>query len=211
MRVPAQLADLRVKFGRLTRSHRWTPADRLTVTRMAAAPALIVAAATGSTALFVCLAALGLVTDAADGAVARALRCTSPRGAQLDSRADIAFYCAMLAGLVLLFPARIVTERTMLLLVLGGYVVPILIGWLKFRRLTSYHTTLARVSIVLLSLAVSVWLWLNTVLPLRLAVAVFMLSAIEELVITITLTRPRENIAHVFQLYRVTQPTRKPC
>ena len=211
MTVPSHLADLRVKLVQLTRATSWTPADLLTISRMVAAPALIVVAAVGSLLLFACLALLGLATDAADGAVARALRCTSPQGARLDSRADFAFYCAMLAGLVMLFPARFAIERTMLLLVLVGYLVPILVGWWKFKRLTSYHTALARVSIVLLSVVVPVWLWLGLVLPLRVVVAVYMLSAIEELVITFTLTWPRDNVVHVFRLFSASQPTRNSC
>ncbi len=81
--------------------------------------------------------------------------------------------------------------------VVVAYLTPIIVGWLKFRRLTSYHTILARVSFVLLPIGCALWIVLHTAWPIRVAATVLALSAIEELIITLRLSAPRHDVPHL--------------
>ncbi len=173
-------------------------ADRITVGRMAAAPLLFAAGAFGASRLFLGLAVLGLLSDVADGLVARALGQASARGARLDSHADLAFYAAFLAGLAFLIPERLLAEWRLVTVVATAYAVPILVGWARFGRLTSYHTVLARVSLGALAAGVACWLAFDLTLPLRLGTVVLAISAVEELALTLLLDTPRDNIPHLF-------------
>jgi len=179
----------------------WTQAslaDRLTFARLAAAPLLVASAAAGDPRLFAAIVTLGIVTDVLDGVVAKTMRTVTPRGAILDSRADLTFCSALLIGLALLFPEQVCQERVTAAIILVAYGMPILLGWIKFGRLTSYHTILARLSLVLLALALVAWLGFDFVFPLRVGTAVLALSGLEEMAITLLLRSPRDNVSHLF-------------
>ena len=190
---------------------RLTLADRITVSRMLAAPLLPLVALGGATELFTGLVAYGLATDAIDGTVARALNHHSPRGAQLDSQADAIFYSASLLGLAVLFPAQLAAEWSLATVALLAYVGPMVAALYKFGRLTSYHTILDRVSLVMLAPALFIWLWFDTILYLRIAVAVLVISAVEELLMTWNLQEPRDNVAHLFRLLTLSPRRREEC
>lgn len=175
-------------------------ADGITVSRMMAAPLLLAAAVSGYSRAFLAIALYGFLSDAGDGLVARIRTTASVRGAQLDSRADFYFYTAVLLGLVWLFPARLGEHWMLLGTVAAAYATPIAAGWLKFHRLTSYHTFLARASLVLLAAGLFAWLLLDSILPLQVGTVVLVLSAIEELAITRLLTEIGDNIPTVFRL-----------
>lgn len=167
---------------------------------MLAAPLLIAAAAMSAPQTFLFLAIAGALSDASDGTIARLLNNTTARGAALDSRADALFYSATIIGLVILFPARLMAEWPTMTTVVLAYSFPILVGYYKFARITSYHTWLARLSIVILTPAIVSWLWFDSIMLFRIGVVVLAVSAAEELAITHTLNRPRDNIPHLFHL-----------
>ena len=110
-------------------------------------------------------------------------------------------YSAVLIGLTLLMPERMRSEWHLATVVAVAYVVPIVAGWLKFGRLTSYHTWLARLSLLALSGALLLWVTLNVRWPLQAATGVLVLSAIEELLLTLLLTSARDNVSHVFAVF----------
>lgn len=188
-----------------------TWADRITISRMIGAPLLLIAALTGQAQVFLALALAGFATDIGDGKVARLLNNTTSRGAQLDSRADLMFYSAGMVGLVLLFPSAFALEWRSGVVVGLAYAVPICVGWLKFRRLTSYHTLLARIALCTVAIAFFCWLWLDRVAPLRVATVILVVSAIEELAITWKLVVPRDDVSHFFQLLLPSPPRSEPC
>ena len=118
----------------------------------------------------------------------------------MDTVADVAFYPASVVGLVFLFPLRLAAEWELFTIGTLAYVVPMAAAWRKFGRITSYHTVLNRVSLVVAPPALFLWLWSDTIFPLRAAAAVLVLAALEELFMTWRLREPRENVAHLFQL-----------
>jgi CDP-diacylglycerol--glycerol-3-phosphate 3-phosphatidyltransferase len=77
---------------------------------------------------------------------------------------------------------------------MGGILFPILLGFLKFGRLTSYHTRAARFSAVLLGIAAPLLLVGGPAWPFRSAILVFLLAELEEIAITLRLKRWQANI-----------------
>jgi len=185
--------------------------DCFAFSRMGAALLALLAALAGEVGWFARLVAFGFVTDAIDGPLSRWLKTASPRGARLDSRADLALNSAAGLGVIVLFPARLAAEWPLVVTVALAYAAPITVGWFKFGRLTSYHTILARVSLVLLPLTLAAWLRFDTLLPLQISVAILVLSALEELVITWKLKRPQDDVRHVFRVVNLDSQRRERC
>lgn len=170
---------------------------------MVVAPVALVVAGLGLVDWFAGLIALGLATDAVDGLVARRQGTASAAGARLDTRADLALVVATILGVGLLFPARVVAEWPLLAVALLAYVCPMAVAWFKFGRITSYHTVLARLSLTLLAPALVGWLNFDTLVPLKIGVAVVVLSGIEELAITWRLSQAQDDVAHFFQVIAI--------
>lgn len=92
---------------------------------------------------------LALLTDAADGWLARALDQVTALGARLDSIADNILLPSAVAWLLMLRP-EVLAARTGLLLALsvGLWTAAITIGWVRFRRFANLHLYSHKVSAV---------------------------------------------------------------
>ena len=166
----------------------------LSILRILLAPLLLVAAASGRDGLFLFLFLLSLTSDALDGFLARRLNQVSEWGAQLDSWGDLVTYLAAPVGVWLLWPALVRRELTFILLGLAAFLFPILLGFCKFRRLTSYHTRAARFAAVLLGIAAPLLLVGGPAYPFRFAIILFLLAEVEEVAITLRLKHWQANI-----------------
>ena len=192
-----------MKPKRVIARHALTVPNLLSILRILIAPLLLVSAATGRAGLFVFLFILSLVSDALDGFLARRLNQVSGLGAQLDSWGDLATYLAASAGVWLLWPALVRREQTFILLGLGGFLFPILLGFCKFGRLTSYHTRAARLAAVLLGVSTPLLLAGGPSYPFRLAILLFLLAELEEVAITLHLKRWQANIPNFWHCRRL--------
>jgi phosphatidylglycerophosphate synthase len=79
------------------------------------------------------------VSDVADGLLARRLGVTSARGAQLDSLSDQAVAVSGIIWLIMLAPAVVALYFQPLLFLLAVWLLFLLVGLLKFRRLANLH------------------------------------------------------------------------
>jgi CDP-diacylglycerol--glycerol-3-phosphate 3-phosphatidyltransferase len=183
--------------------HALTLPNLLSILRILMAPLLLVSAATGRAGIFVFLFILSLLSDALDGFLARRLNQVSELGAQLDSWGDLATYLAAPVGAWLLWPALIRREQTFILLGLGGFLFPILLGFYKFRRLTSYHTRAARFAAVLLGFAAPLLLLGGPPYPFRSAIILFLLAEVEEVAITLHLKHWQANVPSFWHCCRL--------
>src|SRR5438034_6881662 len=118
----------------------------LSCVRLSAVPVLLVLAWTNHSQIFLFCFVFSLVTDIADGLLARKLNLATELGAKLDSWADLLTYLALPVCGWWLRPSAVREEAWWLAAGIGSYLLAILIGILKFRRLTSYHTWGAKVS-----------------------------------------------------------------
>ncbi len=182
-------------------------ADWLTLSRLGVAPLLLFAGALKSTPTFVLLCLWGALSDVFDGVIARATRRETEAGARLDSRADLCFYSAWIIGFGFLMPQQMREQAHLAVIVAVSYTTPIVVGWFKFGRLTSYHTVLARLSLVLMVAGLLCWQAFGELRPLRLAVAVVVISSAEELLLTLLLPTPLDNVPHLFAALAHSQGT----
>jgi CDP-diacylglycerol--glycerol-3-phosphate 3-phosphatidyltransferase len=87
-----------------------------------------------------------LFSDIADGLIARTFHLTSEFGATLDSIADVVTTFIGALG-ILVFQQRFLSEHfSGLLLVLGFYTVEVLASFWRYRKVSSFHTFLARIA-----------------------------------------------------------------
>ncbi|MGV1098662.1 CDP-alcohol phosphatidyltransferase family protein [Thiovibrio sp. JS02] len=187
----------------------FTIPNLLSILRVLIAPLLVLAALAGNRQAFLLLFILSLLSDALDGFLARRLRQVSEWGARLDSLGDLATYLAAPLGVWLLWPELVRREQAFILLGLVGFLIPIILGFLKFGSLTSYHTWAAKTAAILLGLATPLLLLAGPAWPFRTAILLFLLAELEEMAITLGLEHWQANIPSLWHLRRQQRERKK--
>ncbi|MBC8317029.1 MAG: CDP-alcohol phosphatidyltransferase family protein [Desulfobulbaceae bacterium] len=159
----------------------------LSCLRLIIAPLLLYLAWNGKANLFLIFFVAALITDCLDGFIARMLNQTSELGARLDSLGDNFIYVTVPPSIWWLRPDIIQREDVWVSIVLFSYILPVICGFLKFKRLISYHTFGAKLSAVLLSVSIILMLIDGPSLPFRVSSLVFLFTAIEEISMTFIL------------------------
>ena len=168
--------------------------NAFTATRLALVPVLLLLAAADAPTAFVALLAIAFATDAIDGFLARRFKLESALGAKLDSRADLALWLSLPVATWLLRPDFVRAELAWIAVLLASLALPLGAGLAKFRRVPSYHTWLAKgTAIALAGAMLSVFLD-GPLWPLRLATALAVACAIEEVAITALLPELRADV-----------------
>jgi len=171
--------------------------------RVAAMPVLLIVAWSGYAAAFLVGLALCLISDMVDGWLARHYRQTSVLGAKMDSWADLAMYAVLPPAAWWLWPDLVRQEATSVVIALASYTLPVVVGLLKFRRLTSYHTWGAKCSSVLVGAGVVLLLGWRTPWTFRIAIVVLAAAEIEEIAITLTLREWRADVPSIVHAARL--------
>lgn len=184
---------------------RVTLPNLLSAFRLAASPLLIASGVSGATGVFAVVLGAALFTDAIDGVLARWRRQVTAFGARLDSAADLALYFSTPVAMLLLYPALRTDERVTTAAVALAYAVPITAGFIRFRRLTSYHTRLAKIAAVLLSVGCLAWIVAETAWLLRIAASALVVAAIDEIAITALLPEWRTDVTSAAVAWRLRQ------
>lgn len=172
--------------------------------RIVAAPFLLLLAWHNLSYWFLALLAVALLSDAIDGYLARRLHQTSELGTQLDSFGDLMVFLVVPLAVWWLWPQIIIREAPYIMVVLSAYLLPLLVAFVKFRQLPSYHTWAAKSMVIMMSMAVFTLLlfdypWLFRVLSL-----VQILVGIEEIAITLTLRKLRDNVPSYWHVRHLT-------
>lgn len=186
-------------------SIRLTIANLLTYLRLAAIPALLVLAALDQQKPFMWLLAAAWFTDAIDGPPARMLDQESVRGARLDSLADRGLMVSIALGVAWLWPDVLKREAVWVAMLGIALVLPRAHAFAKFRRFPSYHTWLAKVLAVYMSVCVLLLLAAHWPWPFRVGALLLLVEAAEEIAITHTLKRLRSDIPSWWHLRRERQ------
>ncbi len=157
-------------------------------------PGLLGLAWFGRDRLFLLVLTLSLLTDLLDGQLARWLNQRTELGAKLDSWADLATWLALPLCGWWLRPEALRQEALWLTGGVGFFLASVGFGFLKYRRLISYHTWGAKILVGVMGVAVWAFFagapgWIfRGVMPL------VGLSAIEEMLITAVLPAWRSNV-----------------
>ena len=136
---------------------------------------------------------LGL-TDILDGFLARKLNQTSEIGSHLDSWGDFTVYSSMAICAWILWPDIVQHELVYFGMIVASFSIPVVIGLIKFRRLTSYHTWSVKIAVavtflgyILLFAEIAQW-------PFVLASLICVYAGIEEIMITLVLQHERADV-----------------
>jgi len=136
-------------------------------------------------------------TDVVDGFLARKFNLITPLGAHLDSWGDFTIYSTMAACAWILWPE--ITQRELLYyaLILFSFLLPALVGLVKFGKLTGYHTWTVKVA-VLATFVGYVALYAELVSwPFMLASVLCVIAGTEEILITFILREERTDVRSV--------------
>ena len=177
--------------------------NALSIARILASPVLVVLAAAGNETAFTWVLVPALLSDIADGLIARIFRLQSKLGALLDSIGDVLLLFTSLYGVWVFHPGIVADQRTAGVLLIGAWAVQAVAALLRYGRLSSFHTLLSKVAGYLLGIFVGVLFvfgfqpWL-----LYLAVGVSVVGNLEELVLLALLPQWRPDVRGVWWLLR---------
>jgi CDP-diacylglycerol--glycerol-3-phosphate 3-phosphatidyltransferase len=183
--------------------------NALSAARLALAPWLLWCAHAGWREAFLGWLALALFTDLLDGHLARRWGQTTELGVKLDSWGDLTTYAVMVLGLMWLWPERFAREAWFVYLAIGFYLIPVITNLFKFGELPRYHTWAAKLSAVLMApgyYLLALWdiAWL-----FRLVVLFHIWVALEEVIITVILTRRQHDVPTLFHAREIVNRQRR--
>ena len=173
--------------------------------RLIAAPFLLLFALIGQHNLFLVLLAISLFTDSIDGFIARKFKADSEYGAKLDSWGDLATYLLVPLCAYRLWPDILKREAFFVLLVVASFTFPLIAGFIKFRKLPSYHTWAAKTSAVFLSVTTFILLITEVAWPFKVSAIFQAMVACEEITITLLLSELQSNVRSIWHLNRQRQ------
>jgi len=169
--------------------------NALSVARILATPVLVVLAATGHETAFTWVLVPALLSDIADGLIARVFHLQSKLGALLDSIGDLLLLLTSCYGAWVFHPDVVAQHWFALVALLAAWALECGAALVRYGRLSSFHTYLSKVAGYLLGIFVGVLFvfgfqpWL-----LYLAVGVSVLGNLEEMVLLALLPEWRSDV-----------------
>jgi CDP-diacylglycerol--glycerol-3-phosphate 3-phosphatidyltransferase len=177
--------------------------NALSALRIAAAPAMLVLAWRGHAAAFTAVLVPALLSDVADGFLARRLGCTSATGALLDSIGDLVLFCAATIGVACLHPELIGDHRLASGTLLACWLLEPLVAFARYGRISSFHTYASKLAAYLLGVMVAVlFIWGVPPLLFRVAVGAGIAASVEELLLIAALPDWRANVRGLYWVLR---------
>jgi cardiolipin synthase len=174
--------------------------------RVGLAPVLVYFAFNQMEAWFLGLLLFSGFTDILDGYLARKLNQITALGAHLDSWGDFTIYSTMATCAWILWPDIVQREIFYFAMIVCSFSIPVAIGLIKFRRLTSYHTWSVKIAVavtfisyVLLFAEIARW-------PFVLASLISAYAGIEEILITLTMHQARVDVSSIWAATKYEHP-----
>lgn len=124
----------------------FTIPDWFSFYRLVAAPLLIVLLILQERELFSWFLLISYATDFIDGKLARWLKVVKPEGSQIDSLGDQITFLLGVAGVMVFEWAFIREHYWVIIIAFSPYVLQMILAWLKYGKLTAFHTYLAKFS-----------------------------------------------------------------
>jgi len=170
--------------------------------RILLAPGLLTAGMLIEPQWFLWMFAVSLLTDFLDGFLARLLNQQSKLGSQLDTIGDVLTGGVVIIGGSLIWPKVIQAEAYGFLAIIVMLAFSGIVTLVKYRHLPSYHTWTAKISTGIIG--VGAWFLFAGFTPwvFRVGLVVLILSAVEEIAITLILPGWRPNVPHVFRAWK---------
>jgi phosphatidylglycerophosphate synthase len=178
--------------------------NSITLYRLLAAPVLIFLVFSGNINMFKWLIAFSFFTDAIDGFLARKFKVVSRMGSKLDSIADDLTMTAGIFGVFLLKPYLVQQELFLIITMLVLLFIQMLLAFVRYRKMTSFHTYIAKVAAVLQACFLILLFFLPDI-PFWLfyfAAAFTILDLIEEIILIFVLPGWKTDVKGLFWVLR---------
>ncbi len=171
--------------------------------RILIAPVLFMFAFLGMEYWFLGALVFSGFTDVLDGFLARKLNLITPLGAHLDSWGDFTIYSTMAICAWILWPEITQRELVYYALLLFSFLLPTLVGLVKFGKLTGYHTWSVKIAVFVtfvgyIALYAEIANW-----PFMLASFLAVYAGIEEILITFILREERTDVRSIIAALRL--------
>jgi len=174
--------------------------NAITFYRLLAAAVLVFLIFTGRQQVFAVFLMISLFTDLVDGFLARRFKVTSIFGSRLDSIADdLTFVAAIIAVFVFKF-SFITGHLPVVTILLGLYLLQTIIALVKYRKISSFHTYLAKTAAILQGLFLIFLFLLSEPLLLLFysAAIITILDLAEEIILVFMLPRWKADVKGIY-------------
>ena len=178
--------------------------NAITLYRLLAAFILLYFILTREREVFKWMLAVSFFTDAIDGILARTLKVVSVTGSRLDSIADDLTVLMAVVGIIVFQPGFMWEQRLPVIAMLGLYLVQLTLALIRYGRLSSFHTYLAKSAAILQALFLVLFFFLPEE-PIKLfyvAAAVTMLGLIEEILLVLLLPEWHSDVKGLWWIRR---------
>jgi len=143
---------------------------------------------------FLILVIFTLFTDVLDGFLARTLNMITELGSHLDSWGDFVIYTTLAIAAWWLWPDILRQEAIAVLAIIISFTLPVIVGLLKFRTLTSYHTWSVKSAVFITVVSYMVVFSGFMLWPIYLAAFVSVVAATEEILITLIMKHEHADV-----------------
>lgn len=166
--------------------------------RILLAPVLFYFALTEKPVWFLATLMFSGFTDVLDGFLARTLHQITEMGSRLDSWGDFTIYTTMAICAWILWPDIVAEELISYVVIVISITSPVIVGLLKFRTITSYHTWTVKVAVVVTFVGYILLFagWLDW--PFRVAAVFCAVAALEEIAITLLIHHEHVDVRTVW-------------
>ena len=172
--------------------------NAVSVLRILMAPVLFYFAFTQKPVWFLAALMFSGFTDVLDGFLARTFNQTTAMGSRLDSWGDFTIYTTMAICAWILWPDITATELTSYVVIVISITAPVIVGLIKFKTITSYHTWTVKVAVVVTFVGYILLFagWLDW--PFRVAAVFCVVAALEEIAITLLIHHEHVDVRTVW-------------
>jgi CDP-diacylglycerol--glycerol-3-phosphate 3-phosphatidyltransferase len=177
--------------------------NALSAARLLAVPVLAAFAMLGRETAFTWVLIPALLTDIADGLIARLYGLESRLGAMLDSVADTLLMFVSLYGLWTFFPEVVKGHALLVGTAVGLWLLEDVLALARYGRLSSFHTVFSKIVANLLGLFIG-WLFLFGFEPwmLYLAVGASIVASLEEIALVARLPKWRADVRGLWWVWK---------
>ncbi len=176
--------------------------------RILMAPVLIYFALTQQPDWYIGMLVFTVFTDVLDGFLARVLNQITKLGSHLDSWGDFVIYITMALCAWILWPEILQREKFYFIIIVLSFLLPAIIGYIKFHQFTSYHTWAVKLAVAVTIIS---YILLFTGLfdwPFRVAAVFCLYAALEEIAITFLIQQERVDVRSIWQAMKYRRENR---
>ena len=167
--------------------------------RILMAPVLVYLAVKQQPEWFLIVLIFTVFTDVLDGFLARLLNQITAMGSHLDSWGDFIIYSTMAICAWILWPDKIFEAKLYFIIILFSFTIPPLIGLIKFRTITSYHTWAVKLAVTVTVIGYILYFGGYFDWPFRVAAVFCLYAALEEVAITLIMRHEHVDVRTLWQ------------